>query len=156
MKSAIDPCLFWRWSDSKPSDAAGRSPRAYLGKGVDVLSSFAQATPREAREAACALRQGSDDVADSSVEERGEWWKLTLYWATDTKLFTLSPSLRASDESEDLPHVTRYEYVGTARLWQFPGSIRGTARVLTRGTGRGTARNCIDSGNFDTIPGVRQ
>ncbi|WP_411962825.1 hypothetical protein [Haloferax sp. YSMS24] len=60
------------------------------------------------------------------------WWKMALYWATGTRLFTLSPSLKASDDMDTLPHVPRYRYVGTARIGEFPGYVWERVTVLFR------------------------
>lgn len=142
----------WRWADaSGPRDAAGREPRAYLGKTLADLHELASASPEEVQEAAGALRGAGEVAAEAGGEtaedgetracERGRrWWKLALYWATGTRLYTVSPSLRPEREpdgprgpdGEVLPPVTRYRYVGTARLGEFPAHIQHEATVIPR------------------------
>lgn len=146
----------WKWAGDGPDDASGRLPRTYLGKVLDSLESLAREHPETVREAAQALRQagGADGLTERTdgvsehengeqpVESRGstdaidrgrEWWKLALYWATEMRVFTLSPSLKPSDDDDDLPYVQCYRYVGTAKLGEFPGHIREEAVVLARG-----------------------
>jgi len=149
----------WRWSGDGPEDAEGRTPREYLGKTLDALGSLARERPEAVREAAEALRQNARESVENADEpgerhrtphargsgdgealDRGrEWWKLACYWATDTRLFTCSPCLKSPDDGEELPHVPRYEYVGTARLGEFPGHVRERAVVVHR-SGRGASR----------------
>ncbi|PSP88004.1 hypothetical protein BRC90_08545 [Halobacteriales archaeon QS_4_69_34] len=148
----------WRWGDGEgPTDAGGRSPRRYLSKGLDALDGLASSPPEDVRAAARALRSGSADGSSPTRPEGGEggpegdadaaadgreWWRLACYWAVDMRLFTCSPSLKTDRDGStdtDLPHVPCYEYVGTARLGEFPGYVRERAVVLTRdGRGRGS------------------
>jgi len=83
----------------------------------------------------CKVRTLSDDEPADVLARGQKRWKLALYWVTDTRLFTLSPSLKPPDNTNDLPHVPCYRYVGTARLGEFPGYVRERAKVLARLTG---------------------
>jgi hypothetical protein len=76
---------------------------------------------------------GAETDGDAVARGR-EWWKLALYWATETRFFTLSTALKSSDDTgkDTLPHVPCYRYVGTARLGEFPGYVRERATVLSR------------------------
>ena len=144
----------WLWAGDRPEDAAGRSPREYLGKMLDSLDSLAREQPEMVREAARALRQSNEsdalteqincasrvengeeptEIVNSEALSLGhEWWRLALYWATETRLFTISPDLKGVEETNDLPHVPCYRYVGTARLGEFPGFVREKGVVATR------------------------
>ncbi|MCU4974858.1 hypothetical protein OB955_19240 [Halobacteria archaeon AArc-m2/3/4] len=148
----------WRWatktSNRKHPDTAGRSPRSYLEDGVNLLAESAAAPAAELHEAAAALRDESRaetaEDPDPAARERGErLWKAALYWATGFRVFTLSPSLRASqDDSEEserralapdgtpLPAnaLPRYRYIGTARYDEFPASVRDGATVYLDGS----------------------
>lgn len=102
-----------------------RSPREYLSKTLDTLTNLASASPESVRNAA----------RDES--ETGEWWKLAVYWATGTRLFTLSPSLKPSTENDNKLQLpadapARWRYIGTARYEEFPSHVRANADVLKR------------------------
>lgn len=154
----------WQWANrdhrhAHPTeDVAGRSPRAYLSKSLDALDSLAGASPEAVREASQALlRMGETDGSGERMDGVSrhesaatdgptdalacgrEWWKLALYWTTDMRLFTLSPSLKPSNDDDGLPHIPSYEYVGTARLGEFPGFVQENAVILTRKRSTSTA-----------------
>lgn len=126
----------WRWSSGGPSDADGRSPRSYLLKSHDALMGLASAEPSAVRSAAGSLRGRTDDPEQQ--EQGREWWRLALYFALDMTLATVSPMLKpdTGDPDDDLPHVACYEYVGTARLGEFPAHVREGAAVVPRASGR--------------------
>ncbi|MFB6235214.1 MAG: hypothetical protein ABEH81_12970 [Halopenitus sp.] len=143
----------WRWAGDGPEDAEGRSPREYLGKTLGHLADLAESPPEWVREAARSIGGFDGENPRNTAERRrargasecealdraGEWWKLACYWATETRLFTCSPSLKSPDDGETLPHIPRYRYVGTARLGEFPGDVRERAVVVHR-SGRGASR----------------
>lgn len=67
----------------------------YLSKVGRDLAAFALVKPSVVREAARALRHGETGTA---AYARGrEWWKLAWYWATDTRVATVSPVLWDDD-----------------------------------------------------------
>jgi hypothetical protein len=92
--------------------------RQYLGKAADDLVDVAQMDAGQLREAAEA-----GDI---------EYWRQALYWATGRQHVSCSPSLKDTDGDDGLPHVTRYEYVGTARYRDIPAHVRQSAVVLSR------------------------
>lgn len=155
----------WRWaspcSERDHEDVGVRTPREYLREGVDLLAESAEATAAEVRDSADALRgwqdesgqdTGQDEDAVTAVETDGEakaeatdLWKAAWYWATGLSVFTLSPSLRPSEDEDDqgrapapngspLPSdaPSRWRYVGTAQVHEFPAHITEGATVLTR------------------------
>ncbi|SNR71275.1 hypothetical protein, partial [Halorubrum vacuolatum] len=63
-------------------------------------------------------------------------WRVALYWAygRQAQVVTRSPSLRESDD-DDLPHVKRWQYVGTARLADMPQSVVSRAKIITASGG---------------------
>jgi hypothetical protein len=122
---------------------------------LESLDRLARVSPEAVRKAAGALRKAHDTdgpaersdglsgngngeqtaetVGSPAVLDKGrEWWKLSLYWAAETLLFTLSPLLKPSEDTNDLSHVPRYRYVGTARFGEFPGHVLERATALTR------------------------
>lgn len=117
-----------------PAEVEGERERAETGPG---------AAGRESSGA-----DGSDGPDGEALARGREWWRLALYWATETRLYTLSPSLKSSTENGDrrarAPDGTvlpadappRWRYIGTARYEEFPASIRRGATVLPR-RGRG-------------------
>jgi hypothetical protein len=162
----------WRWkhprrAHRKRGDVGRRSPREYLGKVLTDLRELASASVEEVHEAAGLLRRAGREDAEETpgadVEgERGvaatdaeegheaalsrarEWSRLALYWATDTRIFTVSPVLKPEGEEdaptgpdgEPLPRVTCYRYVGTARFEDFPAYVTRDAVVVRRKRGR--------------------
>lgn len=122
----------WRWSSSRRDDVRGRSPRSYLAKSHDALTRLASASSSEVRSAAGALRSSNRQTSTQDVENGDEWWQLALYWALDMSLFTVSPCLTSNRNDKRLPHIAQYEYIGTARLANFPGFVRERAVILSR------------------------
>lgn len=129
----------WTWRNGKPKGCASASPRSYLEKTLLDALSFAKASPTEVRDAARALRQGN--VESPAYSDAQRWWKLALYWATDIRFFTLSPSLKGSNDEDltdgvadsDHERSRTWRYVGTARYQDFPAYMTGkNALVLTR------------------------
>lgn len=88
--------------------------------------------------------EGRGEDGEEALARGRAWWKLALYWATGTRLFTSSPSLRPDREAdgpvgpdgEPLAHIPCYRYIGTARLGEFPAYILRSARVIPRCGGR--------------------
>lgn len=103
----------WRLHD----DATGTVTLSqYLGKAIRELQAVASAD-------AADLRERIED-GDLSL------WKQALYWATERRYMTCSPSLRPTDDAGDgldLPHVTTWEFVGVARYEQIPAHVRQSA-----------------------------
>jgi hypothetical protein len=140
----------WIWADGRPGSdadddrrpAESRGPRAYLGKTLADAASLASASADDVQAAASALRAESTDATDGSAPSNGDvsdtladaqrWWKLALYFATDTRFFTCSPTLKPDDDNDSLPYVPRWEYVGTARFSDLPGHMQRTATVVRR------------------------
>jgi hypothetical protein len=140
----------WIWADGRPGSdpdddrrpAESRGPRAYLGKTLADAASLAEASADNVQAAASALRAESTDATDGSAPSNGDvsdtladaqrWWKLALYFATDTRFFTCSPALKPDGGSDGLPYVPRWEYVGTARFGDLPGYVQRTATVVRR------------------------
>jgi len=63
--------------------------------------------------------------------------KLALYWATEKRLWDECPSLTDGGTTEterELPHVTRYRFVGASRYGDLPGRVRRNVRFLARET----------------------
>jgi hypothetical protein len=149
----------WRWNGSEEDrdhpDVRGRTPREYLREGIDLLSASAEATAAEVQGAADALRRaGRDDGGgpDEDALDRGrDLWRVALRWTTDLPVFTASPELKPEDGGKDRatmpvepsPHEDtppRWRYIGTARLGEFPRSIRENATVVRRGPGPPSGR----------------
>lgn len=138
----------WIWANGRPGSelsddrrpAKSRGPQAYLGKTLTDAMSLAESDAEDVQAAASALRATDVDVHDGLSEDNvsdvlvdaGRWWKLALYFATDTRFFTCSPSLKPDDDNDGLPHVTRWEYVGTARFGDLPGHVQRTATMVRR------------------------
>ncbi|WP_416839115.1 hypothetical protein [Haloferax sp. DFSO52] len=143
----------WLWtSSSSPERAEGRSPRSYLSKSLSTAATFARAPPSEVHEAAEALRAvdgvdadvddgdaSTDADVDAEALRRGrEWWSLACHWATDMKWFTVSPSLKTDDETDDGgdDECSRWRFVGVARHDEFPGHVVRGAIVVREHRGR--------------------
>lgn len=138
----------WVWADGRPGSDLGDErrpagscgPHAYLGKTLADTASLAESNADDVQAAASAMRAtdvdspgapGKDDVSDVLADAE-RWWKLALYFATDTRFFTCSPSLKPDDDNDGLPHATRWEYVGTARFGDLPGHVQRNATVVRR------------------------
>lgn len=137
----------WRWADAEgPEDAGGRPPRTYLAKTLADLADLARASPADVRAAADALREHADgeNGASDALARAREWWKLAMYYATDLRLFTISPPLKPTTDGGEqratAPDGTplpadappRWRYVGTARYGKFPAHVRRNATVVPR------------------------
>lgn len=162
----------WRWNGSEEDrdhpDVRGRTPREYLREGIDLLSASAEATASDVQAAANALRAAGRDGGDPDEDalDRGrDLWRVALRWATDLPVFTASPELKAEDSGteratmpvEPSPHEDtppRWRYIGTARLGEFPRSIRENATVLRRGPGPPTGRPPPDAGDASSTTPV--
>lgn len=129
-------CGRWQWASGGPGNVDERTPKAYLLKTADALVDVASVRPENVRAAAGTLRSENKESGTDAAENGWKWWRLALYWALDMRLVTVSPSLKPDTGNDALPHVPCYEYVGTARLSEFPGYVREQAVVLTRSGGR--------------------
>ena len=91
------------------------SLREYLGKSIRELQSVASQSAAELR----------DSLEDGEIS----LWRQALYWATESRYYSCSPSLKASrgGEGDDLPHVTTWRFVGTAEYNQIPAHVRRAA-----------------------------
>lgn len=113
------------WADDPRGDDKTRLLK-YIrenGYGVPVVNAVRAVLSPDAE----AGDAGDDDPAR-------EWWKLACYWATKTRLFTTSPSLRSDEASRR--RETR-EATLTARAgssWASPGTT--TSRHTSRATRR--------------------
>ena len=101
----------WRLHD----DSMGVvSLREYLGKSIRDLQSVAATSAAELK----------DRIEDGEIS----LWRQALYWATESRYYSCSPSLKASrDGDDDLPHVTTWRFVGTAEYNQIPAHVRQSA-----------------------------
>jgi hypothetical protein len=114
-------------------DAGGkRSARLYLGKSLRALSTVASMDPDEVADAVSARRSGNPRDTDDAL------WKVALYWALECRFFSGSPELTHDDpdgdntgDGDDLPHVTVWRYVGTARYDEIPGYIQDKGQFLS-------------------------
>jgi hypothetical protein len=113
----------------------------YLGKAIRELVDVAESTPADLRD---RLEDG-----DTSA------WRQALYWATERRYYTCSPSLRRSTGDDDLPHVPVWEFVGVAEYADLPAHVRqgatfgdrpppGTASTSSRTSGTTAAEGAAD------------
>jgi hypothetical protein len=86
----------------------------YLGKAIRALERVAESDVDDLRD-----RVESGDVS---------MWRQVLYWATERRYYTCSPSLRRPTTDDGLPHVTEWEFVGAATYQNIPAHVRRTAR----------------------------
>jgi len=102
------------------NDDSRVSLRYYLGKASRNLMEVASMSER----------QLVDHVASDDLD----LWEQSLYWVHECQYVSCSPSLKdeSSDDSE-LPHVTRWEYVGSARYNQIARGVLERATVYNRG-----------------------
>jgi len=103
----------WRLHDD---DAGTVTLEQYLGKAIRGLQAVADADADDLR--------ARLDAGDLSL------WKQALYWATERQYVTCSPSLRETDDAGDdggLPHITQWQFVGTARYDEIPAHVRQSA-----------------------------
>lgn len=95
-------------------DKAGKvSLRQYLGKAIRELVDVANSEPGDLR----------DRLEDGDISA----WRQALYWATERQYYTCSPSLKESKGGDDLPHITKWRFVGTAEYHQIPAHVRQEA-----------------------------
>jgi hypothetical protein len=90
----------------------------YLGKAIRGLQRVAESDAGQLREA----------VEDGDIS----LWRHALYWATGRQYCSCSRSLKDSGDSDGLPHVKRYEFVGVAQYRDIPAHIRRDAAILDR------------------------
>lgn len=110
----------WLWAGECPDRADGRGPRAYFGKTLGDLDALA-----------AAGRLRADDAEDDPARE---WWKLACYWATETRVFTTSPSLRPDDGEASGRDAHGDADDPRWQLWASPGmaTSRPTLREMRR------------------------
>ena len=83
----------------------------YLGKAIRELVDVATADAADLR--------GRLEDGDVSA------WRQALYWATERRYYTCSPTLKpATSGGDDLPHVTTWRFVGTAEYHEIPAHVR--------------------------------
>jgi len=105
----------WRLHD----DSNVVTLRQYLGKAIRELQSVANADAVDLQE-----KIESGDIS---------LWRQSLYWATEQQYYTCSPSLRKSNSVDGcLPHVTEWEFVGTARYDKIPAHVQQSATFDVR------------------------
>lgn len=92
--------------------------RQYLGKAIRGLQRVADMDAGDLRDA----------VGDGDIS----LWRHALYWATGRQYCSSSPSLKDSGDSDGLPHVKRYEFVGVAQYRDIPAHVRRDAAILDR------------------------
>lgn len=96
------------------------SLRYYLGKASRRLVELASMTETQLR----------NEVESGNVH----LWKQALYWVHEERYITCSPCLKESNDDDDgLPHVTEWEYIGSARFHQIPNSVVENAVIGRRG-----------------------
>jgi hypothetical protein len=105
----------WRLHDD---DGRPVTLRYYLGKAIRGLQRVAESDAGQLREA----------VEDGDIS----LWRHALYWATGRQYCSCSRSLKDSGDSDGLPHVKRYEFVGVAQYRDIPAHIRRDAAILDR------------------------
>jgi len=110
------------------------SLRYYLGKASRQLVEVASMSER----------QLGDRVSSGDLDV----WETALYWVHERQLVSCSPSLKADcDVKSDLPHVTRWEYVGSARYNQIPRGVLERATVCNRASRPPPAKESGDRGS---------
>ena len=92
--------------------------RQYLGKAIRGLQRVADMDAGDLRDA----------IEDGDIS----LWRQALYWATERQYCSCSPCLKDSGDSDGLPHVKRYEFVGVAQYRAIPAHIRRDAAILDR------------------------
>jgi hypothetical protein len=90
----------------------------YLGKAIRGLQRVADMDAGDLRDA----------VEDGDIS----LWRHALYWATGRQYCSCSGYLKDSGDSDGLPHVKRYEFVGVAQYRDIPAHIRRDAAILDR------------------------
>jgi hypothetical protein len=105
----------WRLHDD---DRRPVTLRYYLGKAIRGLQDVADMDAGDLRDA----------VEDGDLS----LWRHALYWATGRQYCSCSGYLKDSGDSDGLPHVKRYEFVGVAQYRDIPAHIRRDAAILDR------------------------
>lgn len=90
----------------------------YLGKAIRELVDLAEADSADLRD---RLQGG-----DLSL------WRQSLYWATDRRYYSCSPSLRRPTAGDSGDSATTWVFVGVAEYNQIPGHVRDNMRFHTR------------------------
>jgi hypothetical protein len=90
----------------------------YLGKAIRGLQRVAD--------------MDAGDLVDAVEDGDLELWRQALYWATERQYCSCSPSLKDSGDSDGLPHVKRYEFVGVAQYRDIPAHVKRDAAILDR------------------------
>ena len=117
------------------SDDRKVSLRYYMGKASRKLIEVASMSERQLGE---RVASGDLDV-----------WEIALYWIHERQLVSCSPSLK--EDIDDLPPVTSWEYVGSAKYNQIPRSVLERATICNRGNPPPTGK---DRGSVDGSPAV--
>ena len=96
-------------------DDSGRvALRDYLGKAIRELVDVATADASDVR----------DRLEDGDISA----WRQALYWATESRYYSCSPSLkRPRSDDGGLPHITTWRFVGVAEYHQIPAHVRQVA-----------------------------
>jgi hypothetical protein len=105
----------WRLHDD---DRRPVTLRYYLGKAIRGLQDVADMDAGDLRDA----------VEDGDIS----LWRHALYWATGRQYCSCSGYLKDTGDSDGLPHVTQYEFVGVAQYRDIPAHIRRDAAILDR------------------------
>jgi hypothetical protein len=92
--------------------------RQYLGKAIRGLQDVADMDAGDLRDA----------VEDGDIS----LWRQALYWATERQYCSCSGYLKDSGDSDGLPHVKRYEFVGVAQYRDIPAHVKRDAAILDR------------------------
>jgi hypothetical protein len=132
----------WRWERSPDAPTDGRTPREYLGESLELRRDVCDLSADELVAASSALREHGleadpDELALGPRErtdlERGQQlWKAALYFASELRYYTLSPSLREPPEESELPHVPTWERVMISTYDEIPEALLSTAAVIPR------------------------
>jgi len=132
----------WRWERSPDAPTDGRTPREYLGESLELRRDVCDLSSDELVEAAGMLRQHGleadpDELAlgarETKALERGQKvWKAALYFASECRYYTLSPSLREPPADPELPHVTTWKRVMISTYDEIPDALLSTAAVIPR------------------------
>jgi len=132
----------WRWERDPDAPTDGRSPREYLGESLELRRDVCDLSADELVQASAALREHGLEVdpEDLALEprertdlERGQQlWKAALYFASELRFYTLSPSLREDPEESDLPHVATWKRVMISGYDKIPDAILSDAAVIPR------------------------
>ncbi len=122
---------------------SGQDVRDYWNNTRDIGRQIAVQTVDKARDG-WVLSHGDGDVSleyylgkfardlvDLADRDAGElegdsvdYWKHAVLWALNKRYVTVSPELRPESDDPDLPPVTTWEFVGTARYRDVPVVVR--------------------------------